>query len=139
MKEPSVLQPPRGGRLEAVQFLAEENAKDMASREPNLSFVVPLWFRQLQIFQGLEDERLIGGAATGLEQQGHKRALAMLIWQGETLVNLLREQGFTEQAGVTLPDVEASLEGLYDKQRVFYGGMTEARRAQVLSEVFGAS
>jgi hypothetical protein len=31
------------------------------------------------------------------------------------------------------------LEGLYDKQRVFYGGMTEARRAQVLNEVFGAS
>jgi len=139
MKEPSVPQPPRGGRLEAVQFLAQENAKDMAAREPNLSTVVPLWFKQLQFFQGLEDEGLIGGVASGLEQQGHKRALATLIWQGETLVNLLRERGFTEQAGVTLADVEASLEGLYDKQRVFYGGMTEASRAQVLNEVFGAS
>ncbi len=122
-----------------MQFLAEENAKDMAAREPNLSLVVPLWFKQLQIFQRLEDEGLTGSLATSLEQQGHKRALATLIWQGETLVNLLRERGFKEQAGVTLADVEASLEGLYDKQRVFYGGMTEARPVQVLEEVFGVS
>ena len=139
MKEPSVLKPPRNGRLEAVQFLAEENAKDMAARQPNLSFVVPLWFRQLQIFQGLEDDGLAAGGPPELEQQGHKRALATLIGQGENLVKLLRDQGFAEQAGVTLADVEASLEGLYDKQRVFYGGMTEGRRAQVLNEVFGAS
>jgi len=111
----------------------------MAAREPNLAFVVLTWFRQLQIFQGLEDSGLVAEGPTGLEQQGHRRALATLIGQGENLVNLLRERGFKEQAGVTLADVEASLEGLYDKQRVFYGGMTEARRAQVLEEVFGGS
>jgi hypothetical protein len=54
---------------------------------------------------------LIGGEATGLEQQGRKRALALLIWQCETLVNLLREQGFTEQAGVTPADVKAGRAG----------------------------
>jgi hypothetical protein len=31
------------------------------------------------------------------------------------------------------------LEAIYDEQRVFYGGMTDQRRAQVLDEGFGAS
>ena len=41
---------------------------------------------------------------------------------------------------LTLADIEATLEGtIYDRQRVFYGGMTEERRSQILNEVFGAS
>ena len=139
MKESSVLQPPRSRRLEALQVLAEENAEDLAAREPNLSSLIPLWFRMLQMFQRAENETLVGGGPAALVPEGHKRTLATLIGQGESLVNLLRKHGFTEQAGVKLADVEASLEGLYDKQRVFYGGMTEARRRQVLDEVFGAS
>jgi len=61
----------------------------------------------------------------------------MLIWQGEGLVALLREHDVTAQAGLTLADVEATLEELYDRQRARYGGMTDERRAQILDEVFG--
>jgi hypothetical protein len=83
---------------------------------------------------------MIEGAPGESDRQAHKAILAMLISHGEFLVNRLRMQAPVEPiAGVTLADVEATLEGLYDKQRVFYGGMTEARRAQILGEVFGAS
>lgn len=35
--------------------------------------------------------------------------------------------------------VEATFDGLFDQQRVFYEGMTEERLAQVLNETFVAS
>ena len=63
----------------------------------------------------------------------------MLISMGEGLVGELRQHDVTAKAGVTLADVEATLEELHDSLRVSFGGMTEERRAQVLDEVFGAS
>ena len=122
-----------------MEYLAAKNAEDMAAGGPNLPFLLPIWFRQIQIFQDAEAERIIGGDPSAAERHLHKEALAMLIWQGEFLVNRFREKDVPEQAGVTLANVEATLEALYDKQSVFFGGMTNQRRAQVLDEVFGAS
>lgn len=68
-----------------------------------------------------------------------KQMLSALISMGEWLVSELRRQDITAKAGVTLADVEATLEELHLSLRVSFGGMTEARRAQVLDEVFGAS
>jgi hypothetical protein len=65
--------------------------------------------------------------------------LSVLINVGEWLVRKLRQNDVTEKLGVTLSDVEATLEELYMSQRVWFGGMTEERRAQVLDEVFGGT
>ena len=126
-------------RWDAVEFLAEKNAKDMAAPQPNLPFLLVAWFRQIEIFHDAESERIIGGTPTEQERQAHKQALAMLVWQGESLVGCVREHDVSAQVSIKLADIEAALEELYDRQRVFYGGMTENRRAQVLNEVFGAS
>ena len=122
-----------------MQLLTAKNAEDMAARELNLPFQLPVWVRDVQIFQDAEAEGIIGREPSAPERQAHKEILAMLTAQGEFLVNRFREQGVPEQAGMKLADVEAILEALYDKQRVFFGGMSEQRRAQVLEEVFGAS
>jgi hypothetical protein len=139
MNEPGVVEPLRSARWDAVAFLAEKNAKDMAAPQPNLPFLLVAWFRQIEIFHDAETERIIGGSPTDEERQAHRQALAMLIWQGESLGGCLREHDVSAQVAIKLSDVEAALEELYDRQRVFYGGMTEERRAQVLNEVFGAS
>ena len=123
----------------AVEYLAAKNAKDMDSPQRNLPFILVGWFRLVELFNQAESEQIIGVTPSAQVQQAHKHLLAMFIWQGEGLVALLREHDVTARAGLTLADVEATLEELYDRQRVRYGGMTEERRAQVLDEVFGAS
>ena len=79
------------------------------------------------------------GAPTEQDRQIQKQILSSLTSMGEKLVNELRQRDIIAQAGVTLADVEATLDELYLSLRVSFGGMTEARRAQVLDEVFGAS
>ena len=111
----------------------------MSAGEPNPALLVVTWVRLVQIFQDMENERMIDRDPTEGERQEHRHVLAMLIWQTESLARWFRCKGVTEQAGVSLEAVEATLEGLYDKQRGFYGEMTEGRRAQVLDEVFGVS
>jgi xanthine dehydrogenase iron-sulfur cluster and FAD-binding subunit A len=68
-----------------------------------------------------------------------KHILSTLTSMGEWLVSELRQHDITAKAGVTMADVEATLEELYVSLRISFGGMTETRRAQVLDEVFGAS
>ena len=139
MSEPGILETPRSVAWQVVEYLAAKNAKDMDAPQRNLPFILVAWFNELALFNQAENEQIIGGTPAAQVQQAHKHLLAMLIWQGEGLVALLREHDVTAQAGLTLADVEATLEELYDRQRVRYGGMTEERRAQILDEVFGAS
>jgi len=129
----------RSARWGAVESLAAQTAKDLTAPEPNLPFILVGWCRQIEVFREAENEKIIGGTPGADERQAHKQVLAMLISQGEFLVACLRENDMTAQVGLTCGDIEAILEELYDRQRVFYGGMTEERRAQVLHEVFGAS
>ena len=140
MSEPGTLETPRSRvAWQAVEYLASKNAKDMGGPQRNLPFILVAWFNELALFNEAEDDQIIGDTPTAQVQQAHKHILAMLIWQGEGLVALLREHDVTAQAGLTLADVEATLEELYDRQRARYGGMTEERRTQILDEVFGAS
>lgn len=139
MNGPGVVESPRGARWDAVESLAAKTAQDMAAPQLNLPFILVAWCRQIEIFRDAENEKIIGGAPSADERQAHKQVLAMLISQGEFLVASLHGNDVTGQVGLTLADIGATLEELYDGQRVFYGGMTEERRAQVLNEVFGAS
>jgi hypothetical protein len=140
MNELGVVEPPRSVRWETVEDLAAKNAKDMAALHPNrLLFILVAWFIQIEMFRDAENETIIGGTPTAPERQAHKQALATGISQGEILVSWLRKHDVTAQLWPRLADIEATLEELYDRQRVFFGGMTEQRRTQILDEVFGAS
>src|SRR3989454_1827215 len=113
MSEPGILETPRSVAWEVVEYLASKNAKDMDAPQRNLPFILVAWFNQVALFNQAEDDQIIGVTPTAQVQQAHKHLLAMLIWQGEGLVALLREHDATAQAGLTLADVEATLEELY--------------------------
>ena len=119
--------------------MAAKTAENMAAPELNLPLLLGGWCLEIQIFRDLENDKIISGAPTDQARQEHKQVLALLISQGEFLLARLRENDVTAQVRLTLADIEATLEELYDRQRVFYGGMTEERRSQILNEVFGAS
>jgi hypothetical protein len=138
MKESAVVEPTQSARWQEAKVFAEVNARDMASPKPSMVGVVGelwVWFKGVSLYHQGE----MGGALTEQDRQMQKHILSALISMGEWLVRELRQRDIIAKADVTLADVEATLEELYDSLRVSFGGMTEARRAQVLDEVFGAS
>ena len=129
------MEPTPSARWQEAKVFAEVNARDMASPAPNIVEELFLWFKGAKLYYQAE----MGGALTNQDRQMQKHMLSTLISMGEWLVSELRHHDITEKVGVTLADVEATLEELHVSLRVSFGGMTEARRAQVLDEVFGAS
>ena len=120
---------------EGKVFAEVAMARDDGAAKPNLLEELFLWLKGTRLYFQAE----MGGAPTGQDRQIQKQMLSTLISMGEYLVAELRQHDLTEKAGVTLADVEATLEELYVSLRVSFGGMTKQRRAQVLDEVFGAS
>ena len=129
------MEPTPSTRWQEAKVFAEVNARDMASPTPNIVEELFLWFKGVRLYYEAE----MGGARTDQERQMQKHMLSALISMGEWLGSELRQHDITAKADVTLADVEATLEELHVSLRVSFGGMTEARRAQVLDEVFGAS
>jgi len=139
MKESGVMEPTRSTRWQEAKAFAEVNARDMALPNPNPVQGLFIWFQSVKLYHQAEMEQIARGAPTEQDRQERKHLLSVVINVGEWMVRELRQHDVTATAGVTLADVEATLEGLYESLRVSFGGMTEARRAQVLDEVFGAS
>jgi hypothetical protein len=135
MSESVVSDRSRPAPWQCARIVAEENARDVASPNPSAVQLLVLWFKGVQLYH--EGEAV--GAATEEERPMQKHMLSTLISTGEWLVMQLRQHDVTSKVDVTLADVEATLEELYVSQRVWFGGMTEARRTQVIEEVFGAS
>jgi hypothetical protein len=135
MKESGVLEPTLRMRWQEAKVFAEVNARDAASPKPDMVTELCLWFRAVSLYHQGE----MGGAPTEQDRQIQKQILSSLISIGEWLVSELRQHDITANVGVTIADVDATLEELFDNLRVSFGGMTETRRAQVLDEVFGAS
>ena len=123
--------PPRSVDWRDLDELARGTAPPSAKPLDDLA----LWLKWVERYH----QTYLGGAATGAERRVQKRALSALTSLGEGLVDQARQQGVPPGAGVTLADVEATLEALYVSQRVSFGDMTEARRKQVLDEVFAVS
>jgi hypothetical protein len=134
MKESEVLEPTRSMRWQEAKVFAEVNARDMASPKPNIVEELFVWFKGVSLYH----QGQLGAAPTEQDRQLERSILSTLTSMGERLVSELRRHDVSAKAGVTMADVEATLDELYVSLRVSSGGMTEARRAQVLDEVFGA-
>ncbi len=97
------------------------------------------WFKSVRLYYEAETEQIARGTPTESERQKQKHMLSVLINVGQWLVRELRQNDVTGKLGVTLADVEATLDELHVSLRVWFGGMTEARREHILHEVFGAA
>ena len=133
------MEPTRSPRWQEAKVFAEVNARGMAVPNPNPVQVLTLWFLSVSLYHQGEMEQIALGEPTEQLQQEQKHVLSGVIMGGEWVVHQLRQNDVTAAAGVTLADVEATLEELHESLRVSFGGMTEGRRTQVLDEVFGAS
>jgi hypothetical protein len=111
----------------------------MASRKPSVVQTLCIWLKSVDLYHQTEMDVIPGGYPSEQDRQEQKFTLSVLINVGEWLVRHLRQNDVTANVGVTLADVEATLEELYINQRITFGGMTEERRKQVLDEVFGAA
>jgi len=135
----AVLDAPRGVRWQEADFVAEVNARQMVSAKPDPVHELWPWFKSVRLYHEAETEQVARGTPTDEERQSQRHMLSVLINVGEWLVRELRQNDVTANLGVTLGDVEATLDELYVSQRVWFGGMTGERRKQVLDEVFGAA
>ena len=138
MNETSLLEPTGSVRWQEADFAAAMNARELAPK-PNPAQELWTWFKSVRLYHEAETGQVVRGTPTERETQLQKHMLSVLISFGEWLVSEFRQNDVTERLGVTLADVEATLQELYVSQRVWFGGMTEARREQILDEVFGAA
>jgi hypothetical protein len=100
--------PGRVSALDVAEFLAMKNVKALESPKPKLPFVLVNWFTGVELVGQDEMEQTIEIAAPTFS---HKHVLATLIWQGESLLVYLRDDDVTKQLGLTIADVEATVEG----------------------------
>jgi hypothetical protein len=138
MSKSDLLEPTGSVRWKEANFVAGVNAPQMVSNPDPLQELWP-WFKSVRLYYEAETEQIARGTPTESERQEQQHMLSVLISVGEWLVRELRQNDITDKLGVTLADVEATLDELYASLRVRFGGMTEARREQVLDEVFGAA
>lgn len=138
MSKSDLLEPTGSVRWKEANFAAGANAPQMVFNPDPLQELWP-WFKSVRLYYEAETEQIARGTPSESEGQEQKHMLSVLISAGEWLVRELRQNDVTEKLGVTLADVEATLDELYVSLRVWFGGMTEARREQVLDEVFGAA
>jgi len=138
MSKSDLLEPTGSVRWKEANFVAGANAPQMVSNPDPVQELSP-WFKSVRLYYEAEAEQIARGAPTESERQEQKHMLSVLINVGEWLVRELRRNDVSGKLGVTLADVEATLDELHVSLRVWFGGMTEARREQVLDEVFGAA
>jgi hypothetical protein len=138
MSKSDLLEPTGSVRWKEANFVAEANAPQMVSQPYPVQELWP-WFKSVRLYYEAETEQIARGTPTESERQEQKHMLSVLINVGEWLVRELRQNDVTGKLGVTLADVEATLDELHVSLRVWFGGMTEARREQILDEVFGAA
>src|SRR5690349_257693 len=96
-----------------ANLVAQVNARKMPSPKPNpLQELFP-WFKGVRLYYETETEQIGCGVPTEADRQAQKRMLAVLINLGEWLVLELRREDVTAKVGLTLRDVEATLDELY--------------------------
>ena len=99
----------RSARWHEAKVFAEVNARDVASLKPNLLEELFVWFKAVNLYHQGD----LSGVPTERDRGVQKQILSALTSTGEWLVSELRQHDITAQAGVTLADVEATLEELY--------------------------
>ncbi len=134
-REPA--KPESSARWTAVDFLV-----DFQTREKRLGLLTEtlVWVASVALFRRTETETHYLATPTEIDQRYHKTLLAALIAEGERLLMRIQvAEGLPENLdGIKAQDIDAMVEELRNTHVQWYGGMTAARRAEILKEVFDA-
>jgi hypothetical protein len=123
----------------AVKLLVEELEQELAERRSHLLFRITGWYFALKVFRRVESEKLILRPPLARDVEYHKAMLAFLRGCGEVLVLELKKHDGVDpkQIGLSFADFSAMVEELKISERERYGDMTDSRRNEILSDVFG--
>lgn len=100
------------------------------------------WLNSVSIFKRVEGRRIIAqeGKVSHRDAEHHRALLTLLLGLGENLLIELREHKKVdpEHIGLKFEDILAMVEGMRMDLAMYYGGATEARKAQIFADVFGS-
>ncbi len=123
----------------AVKILIDEVDEEISARRSHLLFRLNAWLLAIRIFKRIEERKLILCDPAPRDIEYHRAFTSLLLGHGEVLLlELKRHQEIDpENIGVRFEDISAYVDDLRYDQRSRYGDMTEARRDDILREVFG--
>jgi len=123
----------------AVRLLVEELEQELAERRNHLLFRVTAWYFAVKVFKRVEGEKMVLRKPTGRDSKYHHAILAFLRGCGEILLVEVGGHATIDPAviGIGFADIVAMVEELKMSERERYGDMTEARRSEILNDVFG--
>ena len=129
-------------RWDAIScFLVDEDHGEMAGDKANKSLHLYaksyLFFHKLALFRKGETARLYLNEPDESDFMFHRAILRRLIGDGSDLVKQIKRHGLARNAdGLSLADIEATVEELQQTERQWYGKITGKRRQESLQELF---
>jgi len=129
-------------RWDAIScFLVGQDRGEMAGgKEANALLLYAksyLFFHKLALFRKGETARLYLNEPDESDFMFHRALLRRLIGDGSDLVKQVKRQGMARNAeGLSLADIEATVEELQQTERQWYGKITGKRRREILQDVF---
>jgi len=99
---------------------------EFLDREPSVSTSVAnavrasQWLMVVDSFREAEESHLVEGDYDATLPE-HRRVLATLIHFGEELLFSIKNHGMAESAGFKLEAIQATMDGLYETQRLEHG------------------
>ena len=124
-----------------VKMLLQEMEKELVERRMHLLRRLATWLNAVAIFKRIEHRKIIAveGPVSHRDLEFHRALLTLLLGLGENLVLELKDHRKIdpENIGLKFEDVLAMVEEMRMDYQTFHGGMTEAKRDTVLSDVFG--
>ena len=95
------------------------------------------WFKKVQLFRQQEDESMFRREPTGEDLAIHKHLLQRLMLDGQHLLSLIRQAGWTEnRQGIAPEAVAVEIETLRDTFRGWHEPMPQAERKRMMQELF---
>jgi hypothetical protein len=116
----------------------ERHWADESSRQASLLAETSAWFERVRQFRETEMEIMVLRDPDPTEKRFHRAYLTQIIAQGESLVVRSMLHGLPpNEHGITVPSIEAELDGLWLKQSQWYSEMSETRKKELFRELFG--
>jgi hypothetical protein len=101
---------------------------------------IVLWFHKVELFRQHQQQRMYLRSPGPEDLALHKKLLQRLIADGEHLIRLMAQHGFVANSDAVTPgDVAASVRSLSADFRGWHEPMPEARREEILHQVFDVS
>jgi hypothetical protein len=122
-----------------AKLLIEEIEREITERRTHLLRRLSMWIFAHRVIQSLEDRRLVLRTPGPRDLEFHRAFITFLLGVGEMLILELKEHDEVDpqHIGLRFEDVAAMVQGLRDDLQMWHGDMTEARRKEILHDVFG--